>query len=73
MLLNDKSIPGVEADCLPLVGPEAQVKERAGRNALILIVPMNSGRLSLDRVGRHHRPSPFHRHGQLNTRSLLRG
>ena len=45
--------PGVEADRLPLVGPDARVEERAGRNTLWLIVSMSSGRLSLDRVGRH--------------------
>ena len=56
--------PGAEADCLPLVGPESQVEERAGRNALSLIVQMSSGRLFLDRVGRHQSPSPLHRHGQ---------
>ena len=65
--------PGAEADCLPLVGPEAQVEERAGRNTLLLIVRMSSGRLSLDRVGRHQSPSPFHRHGQINTHSPMRG
>ena len=59
--------PGVEADRLPLVGPDARVEERAGRNTLWLIVPMSSGRLSLDRVGRHQSPSPFHRHEQINT------
>jgi hypothetical protein len=65
--------PGAEADCLPLAGPEAQVEERAGRNTLLLIVRMSSGRLSLDRVGRHHCPSPFHRHGQVNTHSQMQG
>jgi len=59
--------PGAEADRLPLVGPEAQVEERAGRNTPSLIVPMSSDRLSLDRVGRHQSPSPFHRHEQITT------
>jgi hypothetical protein len=59
--------PGAEADRLPLVGPEAQVEERAGRNTLSLIVAMSSDRLSLDRVGRHQSPSPFHRHEQITT------
>lgn len=59
--------PGAEADRLPPVGPEAQVKERAGRNTLSLIVPMSSDRLFLDRVGRHQSPSPLHRHAQTTT------
>ena len=73
MWLNGSPNPGAEADCLPLVGPESQVEERAGRNTLLLIVRMSSGRLSLDRVGRHQSPSPFHRHGQINTHSQMRG
>jgi hypothetical protein len=32
----------------------------------LLIVPMSSGRLFLDRVGRHESPSPLHRQGQHN-------
>lgn len=59
--------PGAEAGRLPPVGPEAQVEERAGRNTLSLIVPMSSGRLFLDRVGRHQSPSPLHRHAQTTT------
>jgi hypothetical protein len=59
--------PGAEADCLPLVGPEARVKERAGRNPFLLIVLMSSGRLFLDRVDRHQSPSPLCRHEQSNT------
>ena len=59
--------PGAEAFRLPPVGPESQVQERAGRNTLSLIVPMSSGRLSLDRVGRHQSPSLFRRHEQSNT------
>ena len=59
--------PGAEAGRLPLVGPEAQVKERAGRNTFSLIVPMSSGRLFLDRVGRHQSPSPLRRHAQTTT------
>ena len=73
MWLNCKPNPGAEANRLPLVGPEAQVEERTGRNTLSLIVPMSSGRLSLDRVGRHQSPSPFHRHEQINTRSQHQG
>jgi hypothetical protein len=30
---------------------------------------MSSGRLFLDRVGRHQSPSPLHRHEQINTHS----
>ena len=59
--------PGAEAGRLPPVGPEAQVEERAGRSTLSLIVPMSSGRLFLDRVGRHQSPSPRHRHAQTTT------
>jgi hypothetical protein len=59
--------PGAEADCLPLVGPGSQVEERAGRNTLSLIVQMSSGRLFLDRVGRHQSPSPLRRHAQTTT------
>ena len=73
MWLNCRPDPGAEADCLPPVGPEAQVEERAGSNTLLLIVRMSSGRLSLDPVGRHQSPSPFQRHGQINTHSQMRG
>lgn len=44
--------------------PRAQVKERAGRITLLSSSAMSSGRLFLDRVGRHQSPSPLHRHGQ---------
>jgi len=44
----------------------AQVKERAGRTTLFSSSAMSSGRLFLDRVGRHHCPSPLHRQGQDN-------
>jgi hypothetical protein len=73
MWLNCKPSPGAEADCLPLVGPESQIEEHAGRNTLLLIVPMSSDRLSLDRVGRHHCSSPFRRHGQINMHSQQSG
>ena len=43
------------------------------RRALSLIVPMSSGRLSLDRVGRHHCPSPFRRHEQISMHSQRHG
>ena len=73
MRLSCMPDPGAEANCLPPVGPESQVEERAGRNTLSLIVRMSSGRLSLDRVGRHHCPSPFRRHEQINTHSQSQG
>jgi hypothetical protein len=50
----------------PAGRPRAQVKERAGRIALFSSSAMSSGRLFLDRVGRHQSPSPLHRHGQHN-------
>ena len=52
---------------LPLVGPVTQVKERVGRTTLFSSSAMSSGRLFLDRVGRHQSPSPLHRHGQNNS------
>ena len=50
----------------PVGRPRAQVKERAGRITLFPSSAMSSGRLFLDRVGRHQSPSPLHRHGQHN-------
>ena len=44
----------------------ARARERAGRITLSPIVLMSSGRLFLDRVGRHQSPSPLRRHGQNN-------
>ena len=44
--------------------PEAE--ERAGRITLFSSSAMSSGRLFLDRVGRHQSPSPLRRHGQIN-------
>src|SRR5215471_4578035 len=49
---------------LPPVGPRAQVKERVGRTTLLSSSAMSSGRLFLDRVGRHQCPSPLHRRDQ---------
>jgi hypothetical protein len=49
---------------LPLVGPLTQAKERAGRSTLFSSSAMSSGRLFLDRVGRHQSPSPLHRRSQ---------
>jgi hypothetical protein len=44
----------------------ARARERAGRITLSPIVLMSSGRLFLDRVGRHQSPSPLRRHDQNN-------
>ncbi len=41
-------------------------RKRAGRSTLSPIVLMSSGRLFLDRVGRHQSPSPLHRRDQNN-------
>ena len=50
----------------PVGRPRAQVKERVGRTTSFSSSAMSSGRLFLDRVGRHQSPSPLHRHGQHN-------
>ena len=49
-----------------------QVEERDGRTAPFSSFAMSSGRLFLDRVGRHQSPSPLHRHEQINTHSATR-
>ena len=54
---------------LPLVGSQAPVQERDGRNALSSSATMSSGRLFLDRVARQHCPSLLHRQPQNNTHS----
>ena len=41
-------------------------KERDGRSAPCPSSAMSSGRLFLDRVGRHQSPSPLHRHAQIS-------
>jgi hypothetical protein len=51
---------------LPPMAPHPGPRTRPEDHAL-LIVPMSSDRLFLDRVGRHQSPSPLHRHGQTNT------
>jgi hypothetical protein len=43
----------------PVGRPRAQAKERAGRIAPFSSSAMSSGRLFLDRVGRHQSPSPL--------------
>jgi len=45
-------------------GPGHKARRKETR---LLIVATSSGRLFLDRVGRHQSPSPLHRHTQLNT------
>jgi hypothetical protein len=54
----------------PAGRPRAQVKERVGRTTPFSSSAMSSGRLFLDRVGRHQSPSPLHRHGHNNTHSM---
>ena len=49
-------------------GPRTRREDHA-----LLIVLMSSGRLFLDRVGRHQSPSPLHRHEQNNMHSPNRG
>jgi hypothetical protein len=44
-----------------------QVGERVGRTTLFPSSAMSSGRLFLDRVGRHQSPSPLRRHAQTTT------
>jgi hypothetical protein len=51
---------------LPPMAPDPSRRTRREERAL-LIVPMSSGRLFLDRVARQHRPSPLHRHTQHNS------
>ncbi len=46
----------------------AQGKERVGRTTLFSSSTMSSGRLFLDRVGRHQSTSPLYRHAQINMR-----
>jgi hypothetical protein len=49
-----------------------QVEERVGRTTLFPSSAMSSGRLFLDRVGRHQSSSPLHRHTQISTHSSTR-
>jgi hypothetical protein len=53
----------------PAGRPRAQVKERFGRTTLFSSSSMSSGRLFLDRVGRHQSPSPLRRHAQITMHS----
>ena len=56
--------PGYGIQPPPAGRPRPQVKERVGRTTLFSSSAMSSGRLFLDRVGRHQCPSPLHRHVQ---------
>ena len=47
--------------------PSPGKRTRREEHALSHRPQMSSGRLFLDRVGRHQSPSPLHRQGQLNT------
>jgi hypothetical protein len=51
---------------LPPTTPDSGPRTCREEHAL-LIVPMSSGRLFLDRVGRHQSPSLLHRRDQINT------
>ena len=47
---------------------DSRPSSRTRREEHVLpIVQMSSGRLFLDRVGRHQSPSPLHRHDQIST------
>jgi len=65
-VVQTETNPGAGTGPPPAGRPRAQVKERAGRTTLFSSSAMSSGRLFLDRVGRHHCPSPLHRQGQDN-------
>lgn len=52
--------------CLPPGSSRPKPRTRREDRAL-LIVPMSSDRLFLDRVGRHQSPSPLRRQAQINT------
>ena len=53
----------------PAGRPRTQAYRARREDRALLIVSMSSGRLFLDRVGRHQSPSPLHRHVQNNTHS----
>ena len=60
-----KPKPGLEHR-LPPMAPDPGSRTRREERGL-LIVSMSSGRLFLDRVGRHQSPSPLRRHAQTTT------
>ena len=51
----------------PAGRPRPQACKARQEDRAPLIVSMSSGRLFLDRVGRHQSPSPLHRHAQIIT------
>jgi hypothetical protein len=53
----------------PAGRPRPQACKARREDRALLIVLMSSGRLFLDRVGRHQSPSPLRRHVQINTHS----
>jgi hypothetical protein len=59
-----KPNPGNRTLPSPAGGARPQVKKRVGRTTLFSSSAMSSGRLFLDRVGRHQSPSPLHRRDQ---------
>ena len=63
---TQKPNPGDGTGPPPASQPRPQVKERAGRITPFSSSAMSSGRLFLDRVGRHQSPSPLHRRDQNN-------
>jgi len=63
---TQKPNPENETKPPPVGRPRTQVKERVGRTTSFSSSAMSSGRLFLDRVGRHQSPSPLHRQGQHN-------
>jgi hypothetical protein len=54
------------AKALPPAGGSSPGSRTRREDHALLIVPMSSGRLFLDRVARQHCPSPLHRHPQIN-------
>ena len=67
---TQKPNPGDGTGPPPASQPRPQVKERAGRITPFSSSAMSSGRLFLDRVGRHQSPSPLHRRDQNNSVAL---
>ena len=66
LLVNPAQMP-------PPVGrPRCQAIERDGRSTPFPSSAMSSGRLFLDRVGRHQSPSPLHRHPQNKSLAIRR-
>jgi len=57
----------------PPADAHARGRKRAGRITLSPIVLMSSGRLFLDRVGRHQSPSPLRRRDQNNSLARSNG